>query len=399
MPVYFEIGALGKLQCQAHISDGAIIHAEFSLKNAAVRIPHTYNCITALDAVLDADVIEKKVVISKADVRMQNGTISCDNAIVAMDESNAIVHVYLPLIFDNCFIPIQKDINGTFSGNLFIRYQPKELPSINGHIFIDNALVRQNILSLDFIRMVSALALQDARKSFDIPIDAICDITIDTKDPIRIATHILEADAHVSLHLYNKIKDPLLSGSINFINGVVYLPYKPLFMHKGLITFMPGHLDNPHIEFMAQNTIKKYDISIHASGTLKDYAFWMSSNPSLNENQIAALLLVGSPDASASAIVPAVATQTLKNIIFESNPYITASNDTFKKLIKPLRTVHLVPVFDNQTARGGIRGAFEIEIGERVKALIQKNFTLTEDTRFELEYLLSDDVSIRGDPR
>ena len=396
LPVDFEIGTLGKLLCKAHASDTGIIHAECVLKNAALRIQRTYNCVTNIDATFDTDVFAKKITLNKADIQLQKGSISCDNAVLAMNEKNEIAHMYLPLLFDNCFIPLQKDINATFSGNLLIHHQLNELPSINGHLFIDNALIKHNVVSIDFIKMVTALALHDAGKSFNIPIDAVCDITVDTKAPIHIATHIIEADAHVSLHLYNSVKDPLLTGSINILNGVVYLPYKPLFIQKGSVTFMPGHLDNPHIEFLAHNTIKKHDINVNANGTLKDYTFWMSSNPSLNENQIAALLLVGSPDASISTIVPAVATQTLKNIIFQSNPYIMASNNTFKKLIKPLRTVHLVPVFDNQTARGGIRAAFEIEIGQRVKALIQKNFTLTEDTRFELEYLLSDDISVRG---
>ena len=38
----------------------------------------------------------------------------------------------------------------------------------------------------------------------------------------------------------------------------------------------------------------------------------------------------------------------------------------------------------------------EIDVSERWRALIQKNFSLTEDTKFEVEYLLSDDVSLLG---
>lgn len=395
LPADFQIGTLGKLFCKANLLN-TIFHIECALRDAAVRIPDTYNCITKLETIADFDIAAKKMMLSKIDVQVQNGSISCENGVIALTENNQIANVYLPFIFNNCFIPIQKDIHLTASGNMIARYQKDGLPDIKGHLFIDNAVIKPNILSIDFIKMIMALALQNASKSIQLPLDATCDITLDTKDPIHIATHVIETDAHVSLHVYNSIKNPLLSGSINLLNGIVYLPYKPLFINKGLITFAPGHLENPHIEFVAQNTIKKHDISLHASGTLKDYAFWMSSNPALNENEIASLLLVGSPNASVGSIVPAVATQTLKNIIFESSPFLTASNDTVKKIIKPLRTVHLVPVFDNQTARGGIRGAFEIEIGDRVKALIQKNFTLTEDTRFELEYLLSDDVSIRG---
>jgi hypothetical protein len=55
-----------------------------------------------------------------------------------------------------------------------------------------------------------------------------------------------------------------------------------------------------------------------------------------------------------------------------------------------------VPSFIDQSGRGGLRGAIEIDISDRWRAVIQKNFSLTEDTRFELEYLLSDDISVRA---
>ena len=38
----------------------------------------------------------------------------------------------------------------------------------------------------------------------------------------------------------------------------------------------------------------------------------------------------------------------------------------------------------------------EININDRWKAILQKNFSLTEDTRIELEFLLSDDITLRG---
>src|SRR5581483_3576363 len=68
----------------------------------------------------------------------------------------------------------------------------------------------------------------------------------------------------------------------------------------------------------------------------------------------------------------------------------------FKSWLKPFKNIHLVPSFTDQTGRGGLRGAIEIDVNERTHALIQKNFNLTEDTRFEVEYLLSDDITVRG---
>jgi len=58
--------------------------------------------------------------------------------------------------------------------------------------------------------------------------------------------------------------------------------------------------------------------------------------------------------------------------------------------------IHFVPGFVDKSSRGGIRGALEIAINNRLRATIQKNFTLSEDTRFELEYAITDGISLRA---
>lgn len=67
----------------------------------------------------------------------------------------------------------------------------------------------------------------------------------------------------------------------------------------------------------------------------------------------------------------------------------------FKPFAKSLN-VHLIPSFTDQTGRGGLRGGIEIDVNDRCRALIMKNFSLTEDTRFEVEYVVTDDITVRG---
>jgi len=67
-----------------------------------------------------------------------------------------------------------------------------------------------------------------------------------------------------------------------------------------------------------------------------------------------------------------------------------------KKVFNPFKHIHLVPSFIDQTGRGGLRAAIEIDINEQWRACIQKNFSLSEDTRFEVDYFLSDDICFKG---
>ena len=88
--------------------------------------------------------------------------------------------------------------------------------------------------------------------------------------------------------------------------------------------------------------------------------------------------------------------QNIKNVIFDSDHSRFGVRTYFRRLFKPFKHVHIMPSFTDQTGRGGLRGTIEVDIGQRWRALAQKNFSLSEDTRFELEYLLSDDIAVRG---
>ena len=37
-----------------------------------------------------------------------------------------------------------------------------------------------------------------------------------------------------------------------------------------------------------------------------------------------------------------------------------------------------------------------MDVGDRWRVMMQKNFSLPEDTKVELEYLLSDEISLKG---
>src|SRR5439155_23482196 len=102
----------------------------------------------------------------------------------------------------------------------------------------------------------------------------------------------------------------------------------------------------------------------------------------------------GSHEDSLNAVMPALVMQNVKHLIIGSE-----QSAMFKNVLKPLPkpfNIHLIPRFSDQSGRGGLRGAVEIDVNDRWRALIQQNFDLTEDTRVELEYQLSDDITMRA---
>ncbi len=161
-----------------------------------------------------------------------------------------------------------------------------------------------------------------------------------------------------------------------------------------------NHLDSrfvqrSHHRFELANLIARL-IAMHVTGSLQNHHIMLESSPALTEEQIIALLLVGSQKESLSVVMPALVMKSLTTLVFGSDVSPLRLDDHFQSILKPFKFIHLVPIFSDQSGRGGLRGAIEIEVSDHWRARIQKNFSLSEDTRFELEYQLSDDISFKG---
>jgi translocation and assembly module TamB len=270
---------------------------------------------------------------------------------------------------------------------------PNTPTDVSGSVIIDRAYIKENVLSGTFHKNLlrytgSPFASYQA--------DTTCDVQISSRVPIQVKTPFLETAVRVNVQVKNTFKDPVVTGSINLLSGFLSFPYRPLYISKGAIYFLPHQLHDPSIELIAKNKIKKYNVGLQVTGSLENHQIALDASPALTDEQIVALLLVGSEEESLNVVMPALIMQNLQTIMFGYDQSSRSIDKIFTSLLKPFNRIHVVPSFSDKTGRGGLRGAIEIDVNDRWRALIQKNFSLTEDTRIEVEYLVSDDISVRA---
>jgi TamB, inner membrane protein subunit of TAM complex len=331
------------------------------------------------------------LLVENMDFSLHTGTVSCLAATALFDQRGSLLFAHAPFLLDRCLLNIKKDLFAIVSGDVLFSQALQHIPCISGHIIIDRAQLKENLLSEVIQKQLFGYTNSLSTVSH-IPI--MCDLTIETKAPIKVDTALLQTNAHVNISVHKNIQEPAVSGTITLQGGSLVFPYKPLYIRGGTITFFPDQLFDPTIELVARNKIKKYDVALQVAGSLLTHHIMLDSTPPLSEEQIVALLLVGSEESSLNSMMPALIVQNVKNLIFSNN-----QSKFLEKYFKPLlRTfnISLVPSFTDQTGRGGLRGALEISVNDRWRAVIQKNFSLTEDTRFEIEFLLSDDIALRA---
>ena len=366
------------------------IHANIQLVDATIRLPQTYNFINGFKTSLVADLAHKRIALRNLSCTLHSGSLRSDRAIIWLDESGSLQCMHIPLLIDHCLFTIKQDLFAMISGYLLFAKQPHETAQLNGHIIFDRSQLKENLFS----QQEQKKLFQSITSFRDTPtIPLTCNLLIETKDPIRVDTKFLQANAQLDLHVQDSITQPNLTGTISVPSGTIKFPYKPLQITKGEITFFKDQMFNPLIDLVAKNNIKNHNVTLNVAGSLQNHAILLEATPPLTEEQIVNLLLTGAHEESLTAVIPALLMQNVSNFIFSSH-----KSDFFDSYIKPFMqqiNVQLKPDFNDQTGRGGLRGALEITVNDRWRALIEKNFSLTEDTRFELEYVLSDEVTFR----
>jgi hypothetical protein len=374
------------------IDPGQVSSVSMHLKDGAIRLPRTYNFINGFDCQLALNYGARTCTISDLICHLHNGQISSKKMHCTLTEDYYPHFVYAPLLIDHCLINMGKEFFAVVSGNLLLSKRSDSGLSLNGQVIIERSQLKENLFSDVFQRNFRNYTARSFETDDD---ELLCDIAVKTKYPVRIQTPFLDTDARIDLHIRNRVRDPEVVGTISLNAGKLYFPYKPLYITTGMVHFLPGRLDDPLIELFAKNTIKKNNITLQVTGSLQNQHVQLESSPTLTEEQIISLLLVGSQEESLNIVMPALIMQNVKSILFGYDQSETNLSRYFNSLFKTFGRIHLVPSFIDQSGRGGLRGAIEFDLSDRWRAVIQKNFSLTEDTRFEVEYLFSDDVSAR----
>ncbi len=365
-----------------------LLKGSLEFNEGVVRVSGWYNFISALKASLIMDMSMFKVSGKDCSVTFHKGELKSDAWNMHFDPLLGLTWAHIPLTMKQCFVNWKKDLYAVLSGSFMLQKQDGSLPSLRGFLSLDRSQFRANILSADMQRSVVS--------SHTHPFDMALGIHIFSQQPVEIITSPLETKAVIDLDCLGTFREPVLEGKIAFSEGMIHFPAHSLNLVRGSLTFMPNRLYDPVVELIAQNRIKKYLITLSASGTVQDPHIGLDASPPLSEQQILMLLLGGSEEESLKSMVPALLMRNIEAILFGPQGSTSFRSRTLPSWLEPLRKVTFVPQFTDQSARGGFKGGIEIEVSKRLRAVIEKNFSLTEDTAVKIDYLLSDDVSLRA---
>lgn len=389
----YKIPGQGTVYVSAQL-DGATINASIDLLKGNIRIPETYTIIRGVKGSLSADLIKRTIVISDAFLELDKGSLVCQRAVIELNKNGIPSFIYAPCTIKKAFLTVQKELFAVFSGNIIWTQTEGKGSELKGKIIIDRGYFKKNIFAQLGVGQKKIVDFGNARS--DLNQQCHLDISLETKNPLEVKTSFLETQVQIGIALQGTLQNPELSGSLGLENGTLAFPYRPLSITHGMIYFLPHQLYDPIVELIAKGKIRKYQVTLRCNGSLQHPHISFESTPPLTEEQVITLLLAGSEEGSLSLAMPAMIMQKLQNVIFGPEQPASKLEGYFKSLLEPLKHIRFIPGFSDQSGRGGFRGSIEIDVNDQLRGMIQKNFSLSEDIKLEVEYFLSDDITVRG---
>lgn len=365
------------------------IRTHIQLKKATIRVGQTYNFVDDVDLSLDY-IHALRILRAQGYCSLHQGKLFMPGARLDFTSKGQIVHAYVPLFFERCLANIHDDLFCVLSGRLLFEQHPYAAPQVNGAIVIERGRICENILTDALKRKVRHISTGTSTSPLA---STITDISLETTDPLRVQTPFLQANATCQLRVTGPCMNPLITGNVKLVSGSLMFPYRPLYITHGTLTFLPDQHNVPFVDLTARNTVKHHTITLHATGSLGTQHVLLESSPTLSEEQIASLLLLGSYHDSLNIMAPALLAQNVHKLLFGIQTD-SMLHRYLGPLFKPV-SIRFIPSFMDQSGRGGLRAAVEVEVNNRVRATLQKNFSLPEDTKFELEYDATDNITVR----
>ncbi|MFA5075324.1 MAG: translocation/assembly module TamB domain-containing protein [Candidatus Babeliales bacterium] len=369
-------------------------------------MPGNYNPVKKISFNFSNNFAERKFIFSDLNFEFFKGKINCPQATLFLDKDYKIEFAHMPILIEDLLINWERNFYGFICGNFLLTQQINDDDPLENHFKVKGDVILKKSLFKDNKRSNK----KNNNLNFFISDNPIIghknliefDVTLINQDSIKINTSVLQADANIDLNLHafyvdDKLQNPKLTGNIRTEKGVLKFLHHNLYLNYGKIQFTPNQMHDPIIDLVATNRVKKYLISLQATGSLQNPNVMLESFPELSEEEILALLFAGSEDASLQGDLPAILLQNLNYFIPPDGKILPDNkiNALFKKILMPFKYVQITPNFADQPGHGGIKGTLSIDLNRRINAQIQKNFNLQEDFTFQVEYFLTDDINFK----
>lgn len=384
----------GKGLCTIYgVIDRNGIIGNLEIADALIRLPGMYNFIEKGSLSYNYNMHSNMLICNDLNFDLHKGRIASKSIKIQFSDDKKDLFCHIPLNFYHCFLNTHKQLYCTLTGSFLYSYK-HNFSKITGFCSVEDMNIKDNIFASELYDSFTSDTFGSSNNDFLSATQLSIDVS--TQQPATITTPVLQTSAQFKCFIKGTVEDPSFEGKLYLQGGKIIFPAHNLSISRGKITFLSGQNNDHLVDVFAEGHIKKYLVSLSIGGSLQDPTIRFQSTPSLTQEQIMVLLFGGIEEQSLNIMAPALVMYNAKNFLFsESSQYEAIKNSLVPSWLQPFQRVNFIPRFTDQTGRGGLKGVLEVEVNDRLRGAIEKNFSLSENAAAEVEYLLSDDVSLK----
>jgi translocation and assembly module TamB len=235
---------------------------------------------------------ERQVVLESLSGSLGNGRVSASGQIQLTGFRPDRFGVLIDL--SKVQFPLTEALVPTFSGQLVLSGTP-ESQSLRGELTIDRALYDTRISVQEWLLDMRqrAQASVPAPETPALARGLSLNIHFTGRDNIAIKNNLADAALEVDLSLRGTVDQPYLIGRIETRDATLTFSGNTFDVRMATLDFVDPARFRPVLDLQATTEVQDYDITLHLAGTIEHFDLGLTSDPSLSETDILALLTVG----------------------------------------------------------------------------------------------------------
>ena len=211
------------------------------------------------------------------------------------------------------------------------------------------------------------------------------DVAIQTDDPFIVKGNLANGSIEGRLHLGGTGLAPTLEGTAHIENFVASLPFSQLTVDHGSLYFSGNAPLNPQLDVHGSSRIRDYNVNVYLYGTASEPQTLFTSEPSLPQEEVIALLATGATTREFAQNNQALAGRAAVLLFQDISRKVFPKRAPSSNSSNPMDRFSLdVGGVDPRTGRQELMGKFKLANEFQLGAGVN----MQGDMRMQLQYLL-----------
>ena len=277
---------------------------------------------------------------------------------------------------DDVTVPFPEGFKSTADANLEVSGSLTQEPAttfIAGTVNLRRAEYTRDIEVADLINQRREGSLSEGVGDSTLAATTQLDLRVEGRDALVVRNNLADTTGSVSLRIVGPVEDPVISGRITATSGALYFRRDRYEIARALIDLPAGRDADPILNIQGEANIKGYSVNANITGPLSQPIVTVSSNPSLPQVDVLALVLTGNLSASdtSDSALSQTGFGTAASLLTDSLINAPARRATDK--LFGLNRFEIDPLI---TGRGGASPTARLTVGRQ----INKNLSITYST-------------------